>query len=87
MDEAERTAALARLREADAACVGVQIELAELDATTVGVDDDHPTLASWPARRADLLRRASEHAERAAVLYAALYVRNGTQDPVKASGA
>ena len=78
MNEAERTVALERLREADAACLRAQIELAELDAMIVRAAGDHPAFASWYARRAELLQLASEHAAHAAALYAALYVRDGT---------
>jgi hypothetical protein len=78
VDEAERTIALARLREADAACLRVQIELTELDAIIASAAGDPPALASWYARRAELLQLASEHAAHAAALYAALYVRDGT---------
>ena len=87
MNAAERTAALARLQEADAACLRVQLELAEFDTTIASAAGDHPVIAAWYARRTELLLLATEHAEWAAALYAALYVQNGTQGLVQASGA
>ena len=86
MKSAEQTVALARLREADVACLRARFWLVELDATIASADGDHPALAAWSARRAELLQLATEHAERAAALYAALYVPNGTQELVQASG-
>ena len=87
MKSAERTAAVARRREADVACLRAQAWLVELDATIASADGDHPTLPAWYAWRADLLQLATEHAARSAALSAALYVRNATHDPVQASAA
>ena len=78
MRDAERAEALARLRDADEACYRAQEELAELDATIErvrGATTERSALESWRARRAELLRVASEHAGRVAALYAALHVR------------
>ena len=80
MNETERAAALARLREADVACLCVQTQLAELDAAIASVDGDHPASAARNARRAELLQLASGHAERAVALYVALYVRSGARE-------
>ena len=87
MIDCERPATPREVEQARRNYRRVSLDLDRVDAAIArwegGRDEPAELLVFWYARRAELLRMKLDAAERAAAIYAALYVPSGTHDLVK----